>query len=282
MGEDPAARARGLNALGYIGDARLPSLLEARLNAGQALNFNDHHALFALGTDAASAVLDRSARLIAAELDGMDRHAAGGSAWMHLFHQVALIKGDIQHLLTPEVHATVVSWVSDASPSLRAIGQRIASSARSASLTYAGVRHDPRTDAIPTLRAYPWIDPSTWLQGWRDAPDDNTRQAWLRFVSAIPTLELEDALISCLDRPKLAPSALHHLGRIGSRRARQYARAFLRNQNAPKAVQWEAIQTLRQTADKDAVDPLTKVATGPDADLASEAMLALGGLAVRG
>jgi hypothetical protein len=66
--DDPRTRARALNFIGYVGDARVLPHLERRLEEEGLLDANENHTLFAIG-EAAAPLLDRSARRTAERMD---------------------------------------------------------------------------------------------------------------------------------------------------------------------------------------------------------------------
>ena len=106
------------------------------------------------------------------------------------------------------------------------------------------------------------ISPDQWITWWKSADSVELRCGVLKFLPAIPNLEIEQILIDCLDSPDYRGYAARRLGDYRSYRSACYLRQILDDRSA--GVQswgkYEAIVSLGELRDEASVETLLRFA----------------------
>jgi hypothetical protein len=264
-----AEHVRAVTVLAHVGDGRLVAHLEGRLAANGSLEPYENHSLIAVGSEQAARVFAASVRTAAAALSHLG-YEDGGRARLHVHMSVSPNSADLRYLLTPPFEAELEQLIGEADTEVAGIAIGLGKTTRSLRLlhrTLLALAERPGLRSLSTDRVADVVDPPTWMTWWGAAGSDAIRGMLLKAMSPVPSVEIEQVLIDCLDRPQFRWDAASHLGRMGSQRAAGPLRRLLEEGLRG----WEAFEVARaigELADPEAVSILAQMATEDhDADL---------------
>jgi hypothetical protein len=251
--------SRAVCVLAYLGDERLALHLNDRLTENGSLLEYENHALIALGTDQAGQVFFRSAKKAAENISKLG-YEDGGAARYNLHLEVSSVTADHQYLYTPQFEAYIVALIHDDDKDIAYLGYDLAMRSHSPAL----IRH-----AIYALVRWQWmafgwheagedIPPESWLAWWKESTDTATRRRLLSYTSSIPSVEVEQILIECLDSSAYRFVAAQKLGRLGCYRAAPYLRQMLCDETdkTDRGERDQAAQALGLLRDDASVEPI--------------------------
>jgi hypothetical protein len=256
--------AKAVSVLAYLGDGRLVAHLETRLVENGLLGNYENHALIALGSDPAGALLGRSVMAVGEKLIGLPDDQANHHARWRIIDLVHFTTSDIRYLLTPAFEPHLRRLIEDGSRDVSWIASDLAKRGLVASLLYpAAVAASRRNRTEPEYRN-PRVSVTTdvWLVWWKQSSDLRVRRRLLSLLPLYPSPEVEEILIECLDSPDLRSSAARELGAYGIVRSAARLRGILAA-DATVGGKWsksEAARALGDLRDEAAVPLLEKTA----------------------
>jgi NACHT domain len=271
--------ARAVCVLAHLGDERLVPHLEQRFESNGTLLGYENHALIALGSKLAAElfakVLKQTANLLA-EKD----HIKGDLERRRLAHSVSPSTADVRYLISPFFEAEIERLMqegdnetirlcihlSEQSESLRLLQRSMFVRAGQSEI------HDISLGRFARL-----LDPRNWMLWWKTADSDGDRRMLLYVVSDVPSIEVEQTLIDCLDNEKVAGLAAHALGRIRSHRASARLRQLLEI-SPGRSTTSNVMMALGNIRDTNSVEALTRVAEKATGDSLLVSALSLGAI----
>ncbi|HXT13807.1 MAG TPA: HEAT repeat domain-containing protein [Candidatus Angelobacter sp.] len=256
--------AKGACILGYLGDNRLVAHLDERLQANNRLFGYENHALFAVGTQAATEVFVKAANQTATKIEAIRKENEDAAAM--LWYDVALRSADLRHLVTEPFEkcllslidsgiTIVVRFATDLSFSSRrpVLLRRIIFSEKETASRW--LYEDDLSEAIPI---------SDWLDWWASATSTTIKASILKLTGKVPDLRVEDIAIECLKVPELRSGAAYALARAGTLRCLTRLRETLNSVDIKSSDSFSflfsAVQALGNLRDKDAVELLGRIA----------------------
>jgi hypothetical protein len=212
---------RAVYVLACLGDESLVGHLAGRLATNGALRRYENHALVAIGTDSAGSLFAQSVMVTGEKLAKIPDDAAHNEARHALMYPVHLLTYDIRYLMTPAFEPYLLSLINHDDPHVSWIASSLAKTGAVTSLFLQTAIASARTDALysPHDAERSMVMPELWLAWWQSASDPSVRKTLLGIAPLVPSAELEDALLECLEVKELRGQAARLLGSYGAVRA---------------------------------------------------------------
>jgi hypothetical protein len=274
-----AEHGRAACVLAHLRDDRLVANLQGRLASNGLLQGYENHALFASGTEAAVRLFGESARKAADKLSGMG-YDDGGLGRYEVFASVSPKSADLRYLTTPAFEVEVERLLQDKNEEVAGIGTDLAESSKSLRLLHASLVAQARRQGLRSLstdRVADIVDPRTWMSWWVATGSPKVRGMLLKAMSPVPSVEVEQVLIGCLDDPVLRSAAASLLGHFGSYRAAARLRQLL----GEGLRGWDALEVVRavgRLGEPRAAGLLAQLARESKGDLLSLVVVSLGAI----
>lgn len=276
---------RAIHVLAYLGHPRVVEHLEEAVDGGRELAEYENRALIAVGTERASSVFGKSAAAAAERMTTLGWED-GGSARSELYHSIATVTADIQHLITPPFEQLIATWLSLAlgAPAensipaeLGAMGIGLARTSRSRKLARQYVLAKDLHDRHFYEPVLDWLDPRDWLEWWRQDSDGRNRRALVRSLPGVPTPAIESALVDALRHRHSSWAAARYLGDNGTGLARAGLRELVANIDPDNQFDSEEpIRSLGKLRDGEAVQLLATVVRNCKPHVRNAALASLG------
>jgi len=271
--------ARAVCVLAHLGDERLVPHLEQRFESNGTLLEYENHALIALGSKAAAGLFANALKRTANILAGKD-HADGDLERLRLARNVFPCTADVCYLLSPFFEDEIERLMQEGDNETITLCIELAERSQSLRLLHRSMvvrAGQNEIHAISLHRFASLLDPQTWMLWWKTADSDDHRRTLLYVVSEVPSIEVEQTLIDCLDNEKLASLAAHALGSIRSQRASAHLRQLLEKTLGPSTTV-EVMMALGNIRDTNSVEALTRVAENATGDSLLVSALSLGAI----
>ena len=253
---------RAVYVLANLGDECLVEHLGGRLSENGALRHYENHALIALGTDGAGSVFARSVLAVGEKLAKLSNDSANNNARNDLIWPVHLLSADVRYLITPALEPHLLSLIENSNPDVSRIASHLVKTGAVVSLfldtAFVSARRHNGSD-FPHHGERSIVTPELWLAWWRKVTDPSVQKTLLEIAPRCPSVELEEALLQCLDTTELRGQAAKLLGEYGAVRAAPRLRQIL-SQTAGADALWDqmaAAHALGDLRDNTAV-PLLK------------------------
>jgi hypothetical protein len=271
--------ARAVCVLAHLGDERLVPHLEQRFESNGTLLEYENHALIALGSEAAAGLFAKGLARTASILAGKDGANADVDR-TRLACNVSPGTADVRYLISPFFEAEIERLMQEGDNETRTLCIELSERSESLRLlrrsmfVWAG---QSEIRALSLSRYARLLDPRNWMLWWKTADSDDDRRMLLYIVSEVPSIEVEQTLIDCLENERLASVAAHALGRIHSHRASPHLRQLI-GKGLGRSTTLEAVMALGNIRDTNSVEALTRLAENATGDSLLVSALSLGAI----
>ncbi len=268
---------RAVYVLAHLGDDRLVPNLEDRVAGNGLLQEYENHALVALGTESAARLFVTSIRGTAVWSQGVG-YKDGGRARLGAQWSIMPYTADFRYLITPGFEVMLRCLVEDSDVEVADIALAYAMLSRSLDLlriSLLAMASRPGLRGRASGQASETVDPRTWMSWWRAADSGELRQTLLTATSQVPTAEVEQVLLDCLEHPDLRWFVVDRLCSLGSVRAAARLRSLL-DEGPSERDTFYIAKALGDLADTAAVPTLARLAETKMLPIAAVSLGAVG------
>lgn len=217
------SHARAVCVLAHVRDNRLASHLNDRLAENDSLLPYENHGLIALGTAEAAAVYVRSAVTTGFNVSELPYGERYRLQW-----GMCPRTADLKYIITAEFGPCIIELVSHPQKEVQTFGYELVMSGRDSDLLGRTIAAGSRHYLPVRERTREWIPPEAWVVWWNGAQGrKEMQQSLLESLPSIPSAEIEDILVDCLQSRDLRAVAALALGNYGCYRARTDIRRLL-------------------------------------------------------